>query len=201
MDISQLQTILQSTSKSLNAFIEPLNLTFAKYQIDTPLRQAAFMSQVAVESAGLTIFVENLNYSKEGLLKVFGKYFNASNVDTYVRKPEKIANKVYANRMGNGDESSGDGWRYRGSGAIQLTGKTNQSTFAKAINKPLDQLHDYLVSPIGAIDSAGWFWKTNNLNSAADKDDIVKVTKLVNGGINGLGERTIYYKRAKKILL
>lgn len=118
----------------------------------------------------------------------------------YERQPEKIANKVYASRMGNGPESSGDGWKYRGRGAIQITGKNTYSEFAATINKTLDETIEYVETLDGAIESACWFWQKNGLNAICDKDDIVAMTKRINGGTIGLEHRTSSYKNAKKVL-
>ena len=168
--------------------------------MDTPLRKAHFLAQVAHESGGLKYSAENLNYSAQGLRSVFGKYFKTNDIAAlYARKPEKIANRVYADRMGNGNEASGDGWKFRGRGLIQLTGKDNYQQFAKdygidCVNNP-----DLLLDPQFALASACWFWQKRNLNTFADKDDIVMVTKRINGGVNGLNDRQQYLDSFKRI--
>lgn len=182
--------------------LEKYEELFKKWQVDTPLRQAMFLAQCNHESGGFKHKVENLNYSAEGLCKVFGKYFkNVLEAQKVARQPEKIANIVYANRMGNGDSKSGDGWRYRGRGYIQLTGKTNYSIFAHHLNKDLDdEFLKYVESDEGALESALWYWHCNNLNKLADKGDIKECTRKINGGLNGLEDRETKYKAYKALL-
>lgn len=172
---------------------------FNKYEIITYLRIAHFMAQIEHESH-LKPISENLNYSKEGLLKIFSKYFNLETASVYARKPEKIANKVYANRMGNGNELSGDGWKYRGRGFIQLTGKDNYKNLSKDtgidfLNKP-----DLLLEEANALIAALWFWKKNNINKQADLDNIINVTKIINGGTNGIEDRKKLLLKYKNLL-
>jgi len=167
--------------------------------IENPNRIAGFLAQTSHESGKYKFLVENLNYSDKGLLKTFPKYFNESNVMDYARKPEAIANRVYANRMGNGDEASGDGWRYCGRGLIQLTGKNNYQAFADSEQMNIEDVPDYLITYIGAVRSALWFWNKNNLNTTADVEDLVMMTKKINGGTHGLAERTAEYKRILEI--
>ena len=159
--------------------------------IDTKNRVAGFIAQCAHESGGFTIFSENLNYSAKGLMSVFKKYFPSESLaNEYARKPEKIANKVYANRMGNGPESSGDGWKYRGRGIIQLSGKANYEAFSKYSGIDVVNNPDLLATDISvAIKSAIWFWNKNKLNSYCDKGDFIGLTKRINGGLNGLKDR------------
>jgi len=162
---------------------------FEKYKLNTPLRIAHFMAQIEHES-GLKPISENLNYSVIGLLGTFEKYFESTGIAIeYARKPEKIANRVYANRMGNGNEDSGEGWKYRGRGFIQITGKENY--FRLANDTDLDCLKnpDLLLEESNAMISALWFWNLKGLNALADKDDIVAVTKRINGGLNGIEHR------------
>lgn len=163
------------------------------FGISSDKQQAMFLAQCGHESGGFKIRSENLNYSAQGLLKTFPKYFNQAQADLYQRKPEKIANRVYANRMGNRDEASGDGWKYRGKGFIQLTGKENYTSCGAGIGVDLVNQPEYLLTDIGAIQSACWFWNSRNLNQYADKDDIVGCTKKINGGKIGLEERTRLY--------
>jgi len=177
------------------------------YGLNTANRIAAFMAQCGHESLDFTVIKENLNYSAEGLLKTWPKRFNNSTAKQYARQPEKIANYVYANRMGNGPESSGDGWKYAGKGIIQLTGKENQTKFAKKynipLNDPLDDLCDvcdYLLTPEGALLSAFSFWEDNNLNSLADKKDIINMTRVINGGEHGLDDRIKRFLKNLKIM-
>lgn len=167
------------------------------YEIHTPERVAAFLAQCAHESGNFKFLKENLNYRAESLTKTFAKYFpDLATAKQYEKQPEKIANRVYANRMGNGDESTGDGFRYLGRGLIQLTGKNNYTLFAAAIDTPLDQIPEYLQTFEGAIQSACWFWEQNSLNQWADKRDILTLTKRINGGTIGLADREKHYKHA-----
>lgn len=178
-----------------NSFIDSL----PEDMIENPNRIAGFLAQTSHESGKYKFLTENLNYSDKGLLKTFSKYFNESNVMDYARKPEAIANRVYANRMGNGDEASGDGWRYCGRGLIQLTGKNNYQAFADSEQMNVEEVTDYLTTYVGAIRSALWFWNKNNLNTTADAGDLVMMTKKINGGTHGLAERTAEYKRILEI--
>jgi len=179
---------------------EALNKLLPDYDISTPQRVAAFLAQCAHESGGFTALHENLNYRPETLCKVWPHYFNESNVNDYAHQPEKIANRAYAGRMGNGDEASGDGWSYCGRGLIQLTGKNNYQAFADSIQTDISQIPAYLQTFEGAIQSACWFWENNNLNACADAGDIVKMTKIINGGTLGLDDRTARYNHALQIL-
>ena len=170
-----------------------------RYEINTPKRLAHFLSQCGHESGGFKLFSENLNYSAEGLVKIFGKYFNAETAPAYARKPERIANKVYANRMANGNEESGDGWKFRGRGLIQLTGCANYTAYDKAVPESVLENPD-LVAGVLALDSAGWFWNTNGLNKISDAGDVTAVTKRVNGGTHGLADRQSRYDAFIKLL-
>ena len=164
-------------------------------------RQAGFLAQCAHESACFTRVNENLNYSAEGLTKIFKKYFpTIESTQGYARQPQKIANKVYANRMGNGPEASGDGWKFRGRGLIQLTGKSNYLKCGPSMNTDLTSNPDFLQTVEGAVKSAKWFWITNGLNTYADKNDVKGMTKVINGGYIGLEERQHYYDLAKKVM-
>ena len=174
------------------------------YEINTPQRIAAFIAQCAHESGEFTTLKENLNYRAPTLRKIFPKYFpNDEIANQYANLPNKqeaIANKVYANRMGNGDESSGDGFRYCGRGLIQLTGKDNYTWFAASIGISPDEASEYLQTFEGAAQSACWFWETNNLNQWADKGDILTLTKRINGGTIGLEDRIKHYEHALHVL-
>lgn len=181
-------------------YLPHLNKLLPEYAVNTPLRIAHFLAQVGHESAQLNTVSENLNYSYAGLLKVFGKYFNLRTAVLYARKPEKIANRVYANRMNNGDEKSGDGWKFRGRGLIQCTGQSNYERLAKFIDKPVEETVAYLETPEGAVLSAVWYWHERRINTIADRDDLEAVTRAVNGGLNGLKDRRIYLQRAKAAL-
>ena len=180
---------------------------FEKYEITTPLRIAAFMAQCAHESADFTMLEENLNYREETLLKVFPRYFGAGkrNAAEYAKNPEKIANYVYMDEFRSkqgamGNTQAGDGWRFRGRGVKQLTGRNNYTAFAKTVNMTAEQASAYLDTKKGALESACWFWKTNNIAKFADADDIVGMTKKINGGTIGLEDRTTRYTRAKALL-
>jgi putative chitinase len=174
------------------------------YGIDTPQRIAAFIAQCAHESAEFTALKENLNYRAVTLRKLFSKYFPTDELaNEYANKPNKqeaIANRIYANRMGNGDESSGDGFRYCGRGLIQLTGKENYSWFAASLSISVEEASEYLQTFEGAAQSACWFWETNNLNQWADKGDILTLTKRINGGTIGLADREKHYQHALHVL-
>ena len=169
------------------------------YQINTPKRVAAFIAQCAHESGGFRFVSENLNYKAESLMKVFPKYFRGKNPNEYAKNPEKIANLVYASRMGNGPPESGDGYRYCGRGLIQLTGKSNYQAFATDMNMDLAEATEWLETEEGAAWSAGWFWDSRELNQWADKDDILTVTKKINGGTIGLADRKHHYEAALEI--
>jgi len=184
----------------LDHWCDALNKLLPDYGIDTPQRVAAFIAQAAHESGNFTALHENLNYRAETLRKVFPKYFPTDELaQQYAHNQEAIANRVYANRMGNGDEASGDGYRYCGRGLIQLTGQSNYQSFADSIETPLDQIPDYLQTFEGAVQSACWFWENNNLNQYADSDDILTMTKRINGGTIGLEDRKKHYEHAKHV--
>lgn len=161
---------------------------FENYGLTTNLRIAHFMAQIEHES-NLKPVVENLNYSEQGLLKIFPKYFNATQAKQYARKPMQIANRVYANRMGNGTEQSGDGWKYRGRGFIQITGKSNYTSLSNDVKIDFVANPDLLLNEANSMISALWFWSKNGLNELADKDDINGATRRINGGLNGLDHR------------
>ena len=166
------------------------------YEIDTPERVAAWLAQTAHESGYFRFLKENLNYKAASLQKVFKKYFPTEEMaKAYEKQPAKIANRVYANRMGNGDEASGDGFRYLGRGLIQLTGKNNYTFFAASIDTPLEEIPEYLQTFEGAVQSACWFWEQNNINALADKRDIVTMSKRINGGTIGMEDRLMKYEK------
>jgi putative chitinase len=175
----------------------------AKFQINTPLRLAHFLAQCGHESGGFKLTEENLKYSADGLRKIFKKYFSGSDADGYARQPEKIASRVYANRMGNGNESSKDGYKYRGRGYIQLTGKNNYTAFDKVVNDDILASPD-LVAKKYPLLSAAWFWDSNSLNTQADKGAtdaaVTTITKRVNGGTIGLADRIKHFKEYYALL-
>ena len=191
-------------AKDPEGWVSAMNVFFPDYGLDDSRRIAMFLAQCGHESAGWTVFEENLNYSANGLVGVFGRYFNAASAAKYARKPQAIANRVYANRMGNGPEESGDGWKYHGRGQIQLTGKNNYTAFAKDSVDNWEDLVDYPEQLAEdkelALLSALWFWKTNNLNAESDKEDVKRATKKINGGYNGLEDREALYDQLMDIL-
>lgn len=194
-----LQKICPKTKQSvLVPYVDPFNEVGKHYDLfENPKRIAAFLAQTAHESGGFTAVKENLNYGAKGLVNTFKKYFpNEEFAKQYERQPEKIANRVYANRMKNGDEASGDGFRFRGRGLIQLTGRDNYTRLAKSLDMTLDETVEYLETPAGAVASAGWFWDVNKLNIYCDKDDFVGLTRRINGGTIGLSDRKHHYELA-----
>ena len=185
----------------VNEWYEALNTLLPDYDINTVPRVAAFIAQCAHESGGFKMLKENLNYRAVTLRKIFPKYFPTDALaEQYAGKQELIANKVYGNRMGNGDEASGDGFRYCGRGLIQLTGKNNYMAFAESIETPVEEIPEFLGTFEGAVQSACWFWETNNLNQWADTGDILTLTKRINGGTIGLEDRIKHYNHAMHIL-
>ncbi len=174
------------------------------YQIDTPQRIAAFIAQCSHESGGFMVLKENLNYRAASLRKIFPKYFpddaTANHYASLPNKQEAIANRVYANRMGNGPEESGDGYRYCGRGLIQLTGKDNYFWFSASLEISPEEAAEYMQTFEGAAQSACWFWETNNLNQWADRGDILTLTKRINGGTIGLEDRIKHYEHATHVL-
>ena len=184
----------------VSQWYESISSILPDYEINTPQRVAAFLAQCAHESGGFVFLKENLNYKAPSLRKVFPKYFpDDATAAAYANNPEKIANRVYANRMGNGDESSGDGWRYCGRGLIQLTGKDNYTFFAASLDIPVEEASEYLQTFEGAVQSACFFWEQNNLNKWADAGDILTLTKRINGGTIGLEDRIKHYEHALHI--
>jgi putative chitinase len=187
-------------NKHIEEYHAALCKALPKFEITTEARVAGFLAQCSHESNNFKVLRENLNYSADGLRRIFPKYFKDVDPDDYARQPEKIANRVYANRMGNGDEDSGDGWKYCGRGVIQLTGKDNYTRFASDMGMSLDEVVTYLETIEGAIMSAAWYWNSRKINGAADANDIVKMTKLVNGGTIGLEDRKKHYAHILEVL-
>lgn len=195
------------TSEQLQAlgidpkWLEPLEKTFAKYDINTPKRQAAFIGQCAHESNNFKTLEENLNYKPESLMRVWPSRFpDLPTAMKYAHNPEAIANKVYGGRMGNGPEETGDGWKYHGRGLIQLTGKENYDNCGKAIGVDLINQPGLLAQPDGAVMSAGWFWNKKGLNGLADSQDYETMTKRINGGLIGLDDRKAKIAKALQVL-
>lgn len=181
-----------------------LEQLFPDYEINTPQRMAAFIAQCAHESGGFMVLTENLNYRWQSLRKIFPKYFPddaiAQDYANRANKQEAIANRIYASRMGNGPEESGDGYRYRGRGLIQLTGRSNYTWFAASLEITPEEAAEYLTTFEGAAQSACWFWESNKLNQWADKGDILTLTKRINGGTIGLDDRIKHYEHALHVL-
>jgi putative chitinase len=188
----------------IDQWYNALSQLLPEYEINTPQRIAAFIAQCAHESGGFIFLKENLNYKAPTLRKLFSKYFPTDELaNEYANKPNKqeaIANRIYANRMGNGPEESGDGFRYCGRGLIQLTGKDNYTWFAASLHISPDEASEYLQTFEGAAQSACWFWETNNLNQYADTGDILTMTKRINGGTIGLEDRKKHYEHALHVL-
>jgi putative chitinase len=181
----------------LDHWFSALSRCLPDYEINTPQRVAAFIAQCAHESGEFKALKENLNYRAVTLTKVFPKYFPTMEIaKQYEHKQEAIANRAYANRMGNGSEASGDGFRYCGRGLIQLTGKNNYQAFAASIETPVEEVPEFLGTFEGAVQSACWFWETNKLNQYADSGDILTMTKRINGGTIGLEDRIKHYEHA-----
>ena len=173
-----------------------------KYEINTPNRIAGFFAQTCHESMNFSALSENLAYRAETLEKLFSKYFSKAgrNAADYAKQPEKIANVIYANRMGNGDTASGEGFKFRGRGIVQLTGKDNYTAFGKSVGMTAEQVIDYVQTKKGALESACWYWNSRNINAVCDVNDIVKMSKLVNGGTIGLEDRKHHYEQALAVL-
>ena len=197
----QVEELLHGNNSYLEWF-EAMEEILPYYEINTVNRVAGFIAQCAHESNNFKITEENLNYSAKGLNAVFPKYFVRAGRDAneYHRQPEKIANVIYANRMDNGDANSGDGWRFRGGGILQLTGRYNYTKFATEMEMSPEEAVDYVRTKKGALDSACWFWDTNGLNKYCDNMDIVGATKRINGGTIGLDDRKKHYLHAMDVL-
>lgn len=195
---SQLVAILPRSTKVADKFAPALNAAMERYQITTPLRMAAFLAQVGHESTQLTALVENLNYSAAALQSTWPARFDAALAAQYARQPERIANVVYGSRLGN--TAQGEGWKYRGRGLIQLTGKSNYEKCGAALGLDLVASPELLEQPSNAAMAAAWFWSVNGLNALADAGSFTKITQKVNGGQNGAEDRMAIYQRALKVL-
>jgi putative chitinase len=199
MDEIDLLRIMPHAGVNARLYLPHLLNAMTEFDINTPARQSAFLAQLAHESGELKCVEENLNYSAEALMRVWPARFPPTIAAGYARQPQKIANRAYADRMGNGNEASGDGYRYRGAGLIQLTGKDNQMRCGMQFGIQAEQVGDWLRTREGACRSAGWFWRSNDLNPLADGGQFVVITKKINGGINGLADRQAYYAMAKQV--
>jgi putative chitinase len=200
LTIDQLKQIIPK-NKYHQHWFDVLQQLLPDYEINTPQRIASFLAQCAHESGEFLFIKENLNYRAATLLKVFPKYFpDLALASQYAGKPERIANRVYANRMGNGNEESGDGYRYCGRGLIQVTGHDNYTWFSDSLNITPEEASEYMETFEGAAQSACWFWETANLNAMADRGDIKAMTKTINGGYIGLEDRISHYEHALHVL-
>ena len=185
----------------IDHWYEVLEQLLDDYEINTPLRVAHFIAQCAHESGNFVFIKENLNYKAASLQKIFAKYFpTAELAQQYANKPEMIANRVYASRMGNGSEASGDGYRYCGRGLIQLTGKDNYTFFAGSLGISVEEASEYLATFEGAAQSACWYWEQNNLNRFADANDVKGLTRAINGGQIGIIDREEHTRHALHVL-
>lgn len=185
----------------IDHWYEALQQLLPDYDINTPQRVAHFIAQCAHESGNFRFIEENLNYRAASLMSTFKKYFpNMELAQQYERKPQMIANRVYANRMGNGDEASGDGWRYRGRGLIQLTGKDNYTFFAGSLGIDVEEAADYLATFEGAAQSACYYWESSNCNRFADANDVKGLTRNINGGYIGLEDRIKHTNHALHVM-
>ena len=199
LELNQLKQMVKNPH--IDHWHEAIDQLLPEYDITTPARVAAFIAQCAHESGNFVFIKENLNYKAASLRKIFGKYFpDDATAAAYANRPEKIANRVYANRMGNGDEASGDGYRFCGRGLIQLTGRDNYTFFAGSLGIPVEEASEYLATFEGAAQSACWFWETNNLNRFADSGDIKGLTRAINGGYIGLEDRISHYEHALHVM-
>jgi putative chitinase len=185
-----------TTPELADRWVNALNETCEEFAIDTPFRIAGFLSNVAHESAGFKFVKENLNYSAASLMRVWPSRFpNVEIAQRYAMNPEKIANRAYADRMGNGDEASGDGAKFLGRGLIQLTGKNNYVAYSLACDNEALQHPEIVEQPKYAAESAGWFWNVNRLNTLADAQDVGGMCRRINGGYNGLDDRQMKYAK------
>lgn len=199
--LEQFQQATGSTITTATKYFEFVKGACKAFDINTDKRLSSFFAQIGHESAGLSRIEENLNYSATGLRNVFGKYFPTDQIAaSYARKPILIANRVYGSRMGNGDELSGDGYKYRGRGFIQLTGKNNYKSISDYFEEDFINNPDKLLEPVWCALSAAWFWHVNNLNPLADRGDTVALTKRINGGTHGLDDRIKRYNLALEVL-
>jgi len=206
----QLLQILPNARRQAGVFVSAINRATARYDITSRVRLAAFLAQAGHESAELTRLVENLNYGAAGLANTWPGRFAVDPAarprqpnglaQRLERQPEAIANAVYSNRMGNGPAASGDGWRYRGRGLFQITGRAQYQRCGRALGLPLVEQPELLERPEHAALSAAWFWEDNGLNALADAGDFEAVTRRINGGLNGLAERSILWGRARAVL-
>jgi putative chitinase len=200
METQQLAEAAKIDLAHAEALIDDLNGAIGSADLSTPERLAWFIAQCGHESDGFKFFVENLNYRAESLCRTWPSHFNEENANEYAHNPEKIANRAYANRMGNGSEESGDGWSFRGRGAIQITGRKAYEACSRDMGIDLIGNPDIVETPSGALATAAWFWTKNNLNKYADNNDAVGLTKAINGGTIGLEDRVARFNHAMSAL-
>jgi len=199
LSLNQLKQLVKNPY--IDHWYQALEQLLPDYEINTPLRVAHFVAQCAHESGNFVFVRENLNYKAASLQKIFGKYFPTAELAAqYANRPEMIANRIYASRMGNGNEASGDGWRYHGRGLIQLTGQDNYTFFAGSLDITVQDAADYMETFEGAAQSACWFWEQNNLNRFADANDVRGLTRAINGGYIGLEDRQSHTEHALHVL-
>jgi putative chitinase len=199
LTLSQLKQMVKNPY--IDHWYDALDQLLDDYNINTPLRVAHFVAQCAHESGNFLFIKENLNYRAESLMKTWPRLFPTIEIARqYEKQPEKIANRAYGNRMGNGDEASGDGWRYCGRGLIQLTGRDNYTFFAGSLDISVEEAAEYLATFEGAAQSACWYWEQNNLNRFADANDVRGLTRAINGGYLGLEDRIKHTNHALHIL-
>lgn len=202
LTVEMLTALIPTLGGDAPEWVDAINKACTEYSISDNQTLGIFLAQTMYESYYFGELVEDLNYSASGLLAVFPKYFPSMEIASqYARQPEKIGAHVYANRMGNGDEASGDGYTYRGRGLIQITGRANYTAFATAMNMALDDAVAYLETPEGAAMGAGWFWSTNGLSDLAEQEEFTKITQKINGGLNGLPERKAIWSKVQTILV
>jgi putative chitinase len=195
----QVQQIL-SHNPHYESWYAALAHVLDRYEVNTVPRVAAFIAQTAHESANYTALKENLNYNAASLNRIWPKRFPPDVAAAYAHDPEKIANRAYCDRMGNGSESSGDGWKFHGRGLIQLTGRDLYEKFATEIGKELDETVDYCETPDGAVESACFFWEHHRLNTVADAGNMEHMTKIINGGLLGIEDRTARFHHVLSVL-
>ncbi len=199
MNSEQLAQASKCTPARAEDWLPSLSSAMTRFAINTPHRMAAFIAQVSHESARFTQLEEDLDYSAKALLDTFEEHFTPSEAQRYARKPQAIANRVYANRMGNGDEASGDGWMYRGRGLIQITGKDNYRACGDGLGVNLLVKPELLLLKEYAALSAGWYWATHKCNELADHGDFAAITRAINGGLNGQADRLALYESAESV--
>lgn len=202
----QLLQIFPKAGHRAGFFVPALNVAMKRFGITSPVRVAAFLAQVGHESSQLNRLVENLNYSDQGLAATWPSRYRGADgqpnalAQRLARNPRAIANNAYASRNGNGDEASGDGWRFRGRGLLQITGRANYRAAGTGLGQPLEQEPELLEQPEFAALSAAWWWSTHGLNELADRGELAAITRRINGGLNGQAERLALWERAKRVL-